>query len=238
MTSKRLAVALLLAASAAGVLALVLLSGAEVLEKGQLLPYTEGQIYKVRFGGGLVLYVEPDLKPNLDLLNAYLLTGLAFVALSFASVLAFLARRDGAAFRFFTAAFFGASYLVADELLGIHETLGHNLQFLRKLPLVERPDDVVLLLTALLAAAVLARFRGTILASKPATALFATSFGLFLLSALGDLLSLPFEEAAEVLAAVGLVAAMVVLGLHHARAALGPREGRASDQPSPRAGTR
>ncbi len=229
---RRPVVLLLLAAAGIGALAYFFLADAEVLEKGRLLSYTEGKIYKVRFGGGLVLYIEPDLKPSLDLLNAYLLTGIAFIALSFAALLAGVAGdTSSSAFRFFALVFLGASYLVADEILGIHETVGHNLQFLRRLPLIERPDDAVILLMAIPAAAVLFFFRGVLLSSKAATALCGASLALFVLSAVADLLTLPGEEIVEVLAALCLVAAMVLLGLHHARAALG------GDQGSPPGGT-
>jgi hypothetical protein len=211
-------IVLLLTAVIAGALVLALLSRAEVLEKGQLLPYTNAKIYHLRLPGGLTFYVEPELKPSLDLLNAYLLTGIAFISLSFATLLArFGEGARGAPFRFFFVSFLGASYLVADELLGIHETIGHNLRFLLGLRVAKRPDDLVIMLMALTAGGVLLAFRRVILASRGAVVLFGAGAGLILLAAIADLLSLPFEEVTEVLAALLMVAGMMTLGVRHLR---------------------
>lgn len=218
---RRLLVGILLVALLAGLVG-SFLSSYEVLEKGQLLPYSEGKIYKVRFGGGLTLYVEPELKPSLDLLNSFLLTGVGFIALTFAVILAASGEGTGSRFWFFVVGFLGSSYLVADETLGLHETIGHNLPFLAGLPLVERPDDVVVVLFALPAAAFLFLFRTVILASRAASALFAVSLLVFLAAAAADLLDLPGEEAAEVLVTICLAAAMLLLGLHHLRRGSGP----------------
>lgn len=222
---RRLAIALLLAALAGGVLSYLLVADYEVLEKGQLLPYTAGKIYKVRFGGWLTLYLEPELQPSWDLLDAYLRTGAAFIALTFSAILATAGRETGSArFRFFVVAFLGMSYLVADEMLGIHETIGHNLQFLAALPLVKRPDDAVTVFLAVPAALVLLAFRSVLLASRKASVLWGVALLSFLASAVADVLDLPLEEAAEVFATVCLAAGMIVLGLHHTR--LGPEEPR------------
>lgn len=211
-------IALLFVALAGGVLSYLLVADYEVLEKGQLLPYTEGKIYKVRFGGWLTLYYEPELRPSWDLLNAYLLTGAAFMALTFSAILATAGRETGSArFRFFLVAFLGMSYLVADEMLGIHETIGHNLQFLKALPLIKRPDDAVVVLFALPAALFLIAFRSVLLASRGAALLFGLGMLGFVLSAVADVLTLPIEEAAEVLATLCLAAGTMVLGLHHTR---------------------
>lgn len=219
--SKRLLAGIVLAAVAVGVLAYHLVSDYEVLEKGRLLPYTEGQIYKVRFGGWLTLYLEPELRPSLDLLNAYLLTGVAFVALSFMVILAAGGDAHSPRFRFFLLAFVGTSYLVADETLGLHETIGHNLRFLAELPFIDRPDDAVVILLAVPAVLFLAVFRGVLLASRRATILFAAGLASFLASACADALSLPGEEAVEVVATTFLVGGMIALGVHHTRGGVG-----------------
>ena len=210
--------ALVVVAIAAGGAAFLyrLASSYEVLEKGQILPYTLGLVYKIRFGGWLTIYVEPELRPNLDLLNAYLLTGIAFISLTFGVILATVAKETKSPrFWFFVASFFGMSALVADEILGIHETIGHNLQFLMELPLIKRPDDAVVLFLAVPALAVLVLFRSVILSSRRATMLFALALGGFVLSAVADILTLPLEEPLEVLTTICIAAAMIVLGLHH-----------------------
>ncbi len=209
---------LLLLVVAAGALLYAFASDYQVLEKGQLLPYTEGKVYKVRFGGWLTLYVEPEQRPSLDLLNAYLLTGVAFMSLTFGVIVAAAGGGPrGTRFWCFVAAFVGASYLVADETLGIHETIGHNLQFLKALPLIKRPDDAVVVLFALPAALFLIAFRSVLLASRGAALLFGLGMLGFVLSAAADVLTLPIEEAAEVLATLCLAAGTMVLGLHHTR---------------------
>jgi len=214
-----LGAALLALAAGLAVVASFVLSGYEVVEKGQILPYTEGKIYKVRFGNGATLLFEPEIIPTLDLLNGYLLTGIAFISLTFGVALA-VRRSDwrDAAGGFFMLTFLGASALALDEVVGVHESLGHNLQFLSNLPGVDRPDDALILFMAVPAVLFLFLFRGVILVSRRAVVLFAVALALFLISAAADFLSLPFEEPAEVLATVTLAAATVLLGLDHLRA--------------------
>ena len=189
----------------------------EVLEKGQILPYTLGLIYKVQFGGRLTLYLEPELRPTMDLLNAYILTGIAFISLTFGVILATVtSRMKGLKFWFFATTFMGMSYLVVDEIFGVHESIGHNLQFLAKLPLITRPDDAVILFMAVPAALFLFVFRKVILASFKAKVLFGAGFICFALSAISDILTLSIEEPLEILASLFLAAAITALGLHHA----------------------
>jgi len=117
--------AVLLLAPLAGFLSL--LENYEVLEKGRLLSHTGGTVYKIRFFGAFDLFVEPDHQLDKDTLNAFILVGVAFISLTFAFLLAWLKgsnRRD--IVRFNILMFLGMSWLAADELLGIHETVGHN----------------------------------------------------------------------------------------------------------------
>lgn len=192
----------------------------EVLEKGQLFSYTTAKIYKVRFGGWMTLYVAPELPPwhYRDLLNAYVLTGVAFVSLTFAVLLWTSGHRAGSAsLRLFLVAFVGISCLVADELLGLHESLGHNMQFFLRLPLVHRPDDALMVLMAIPAGVFLVYFRSVLLASRRAVITFAAAALGFLLAAAADVLALPIEEGLEVLVSVVLLVGMFFLGLHYLR---------------------
>lgn len=194
----------------------------EVLEKGQLLSYTTGKIYKVRFGGGLTLYVAPELPPwqYKDLLNAYVLTGVAFVALTFAVLLRTVSGHGAgsASLRLFLVMFVGISCLVADEVLGLHESIGHNMQFLLGLPGVHRPDDVLTVLMGIPVAAFLVYFRSTLLASRRAVIAFAAAGLGFLLAAVSDVLALPIEEGLEVVVSACLLVGVFFLGLHYLRA--------------------
>lgn len=198
-----------------------LLKDYEVLEKGRLLPYAEaGTIYKVRVGGWLTFYVDPEIHPRFypDLLDAYMLTGVAFVSLTFAVILMTAGHGAGStSVRFFLVAFVGFSYLVADELLGIHESIGHNMQFLRRLPLVHRPDDVLILAMAVPVGLFVFYFRSLLLASRRAVVALAAGVLCFLVAAVSDLFAWPIEAASEVLASACLLAAFLLLGLHLTR---------------------
>lgn len=201
-------------ATVAGLLAVAALSGHyEVLAKGQLLPYTEARVYRVRFFDRFDLWVEPEHRPSADALTAYFLTGLAFVSLAFAWLLHRLGDRRTAPM--FALMFLGGSYLAADEYLGLHESIGHNLQFLATLPGVKRPDDVVIALYTVPAALFAWAYRRPLSISRPALTLLAGGAVLFVTAALADLASAPGEELLEVGAAFVILLAVAETGLAH-----------------------
>ena len=201
---------------AGGVLLLLMARNSEVVEKGQLLPYSSWFVYKVRFFDRFTVLVQPENKPSKDVFTAYVLVGIAFIALTFAMLHARRTRDPSARpLWFFASICVGANYLAADEFLGIHETLGANLQFLRGLPLVERPDDLFIFLYGFLAMAFFFAFRELVLASRWAVLLTATAVGLALAGAVLDLLHQPFEEILELASAGCLIAAVMLLGLDH-----------------------
>lgn len=215
-----LLIALPLLALGGGIFSYLLLSDYEILEKGHLLPYTSGFIYKVRFGGWLTLYLEKEVRPSMDILNAYLLAGIAFISFTFSIIhVEIVKNRSSKHFWFFLMAFFGMTYLVADETFAIHENIGHMLQFLTKLPVVKRPDDLIILSFTVPAALFCYHFRSVLLSSRKAFFLFALGFLIFIMSALSDILTLPGEEILEVLASACLFAGMINLGLHSIREA-------------------
>jgi hypothetical protein len=122
---------------------------APVLDRGQLLPWFENyeHVARVRLAG-VELYVDTSSGV------ADLMTVLALAAIAGLFALGAVgARRDPGLRRTFTIAAFGAAYLSADDLLGVHETVGHNLGFLAGLPLVDHPDDVVMAVYGIAAAA-------------------------------------------------------------------------------------
>lgn len=211
-----------------GVVVALLLGNYDVVEKGQLLPYTDGRIYKIRFLDRFELYVEPENRPNADALTAFFLTGMGFMSLAFA----WLAGRVGA-FRpqaMFLILFAGSVFLAADEFLGLHESLGHNLPFLLAVPGVSRPDDVIVLCYVVIAIVVLGCFRSMLLQSARARAFFLAGVGLFAVAAVFDVANVPGEELLEVGAAALFVAAVAELGVTHliGRDGIG-RAGRATD---------
>lgn len=194
--------------SAVAVLALLLVAAivsADVVERGKLLEWAGDDVKRVRVLGGPELYVssETDRPPN-DVLTTILFALIATVGACAAFVLHRVGRpRATWCFGLLAA---GAAWLALDELLAAHETIGHNLPFLRALPGVDRPDDVVLAFYAVPAAAFAWSFRRELTADRRALALIALgvvasagAVGLDVLGAGGD-----YEDVAEV-GATGLL---------------------------------
>ncbi len=191
---------------------------AEVVDEGELLPYVQGySIYKVRVLDRYEFFVEPDYKPRRDAINSYVLVGIAFISLTFAVIIrVFPTSTASGAFRFFVCLFFGTNYLAADEFLGIHESLGHNMQFLTTLfPFAGHPDDVIIMLYGIPALLFVWWFRKTLVASKAAVLLFGAALGAFGLAAISDSLVLPIEELCEMTSSICLLAGVLTLGICH-----------------------
>jgi hypothetical protein len=180
---------------AAGVLAASARSLYEVEDKGRnLLPYDAGRVYKVRVFDSFTMYADGESKVEADTIE-----GILLVATATAALIAFLLLRaaggDRQRLRFYLLAFLGIGFLALDELFSIHETIGHNMRFLRDLPGVERPDDVIFASYGIPALAFLIYFRDVFLASRRATILIGLGVALFGLSAVSDIAAAPFEEA-------------------------------------------
>jgi len=188
------------------------------------VPYEDsGQVYKLRVLDSVDVYAPEELRDSasLDVITGLALVGLATAALMSAALLN-AARRDRLLVRFYGLAGAGALFLGLDEMLSIHETIGHNLQFLADVPGVERPDDLVLALYLIPGLAFLVYFRSIVLASERATRLIGLALGLFALSATADLAGASkVDEALEVLGGVCLVAGFGRLGWGHLRDGLG-----------------
>ena len=196
------------------------LTTAEVVDKGELLPYVKGySIYQVRILDRFDFYVEPDFKPTSDAFNAYVLVGIAFISLTFATVIRVLSIESAhRAFWLFLCMFFGATYLATDELLGIHETLGHNMQFLTTwIPIAERPDDAIIMLYGVPALMFVGYFFKTLWVSKKSIGLFVGAIFLFAVGAVADGYALPIEEFCEVASSICLIAGVMSLGVHYTR---------------------
>lgn len=210
---RRLLAGAIVAAGALVVLAVAAARQAPVLARGELLPWFENytQVARVRLAG-VELYVDTS-SGFADLMTVL---ALAAVALLFA-IGAVCARHDPALRRTFAVAALGAVYLGADDLLGVHETVGHNLGFLAGLPLVDHPDDVVMGLYGVVAA-VFAWSRRTLLRGPVRRwwVIAASAGGL----AIGhDVLPLHLgrlEEGLEVIAGGSLLIAVVLVIRHSA----------------------
>lgn len=211
-----IAAVLVLIALAAGLIQL-LFYNYEVVEKGQILPYTHGTITKVRLFHRWTLYTEFERLPNLDLVTAFLLAACGWSAFIFSALVKFLGhkRKDPAVgFLFWMGILM--TWLAADEYFGLHETIGHNLQWLRALPWIEAPDDFIVLLYGLAAVTGLIIFRRIIAVDKVAIILWGSAAGLGFLTGVADnltgrLWSRPFylaEEFSEL-----AIVALILLGL-------------------------
>ena len=202
----------------AGVLALfaiVLVFGNyEVIQKGQLLEYTGGTIYQVRLFDKFDVFAEPEVRPTDDVLVSIVLFGIGFIALTFA-FLEYFNRRivEDRVFLFFVVLSVGAFYLASDELFGIHESLGHNMQFLRLVPGVSRPDDLIVASYGVFALAFIVYFRKVVLKARSTFRYFVAAFLLFLLAAASDLVAIGvIEEILEVLSVFAILYGTLALG--------------------------
>ncbi len=192
---------------AAGVVVLLaLLAGAavrsfEVLAEGQLLSYTEGKIYQVEVLG-VPLYLEPEVRPSSDVVISGMLTAVAGMATLAWLVYQMTGSGSRAERRFHALVAGGAIYLAADELMGIHESIGHNLQWLTRIPGIDRPDDAVIIAYAVLAAAFLLWHVRLLRWSKPALWMWIAAAGVFGVAAVLDAIGAQGEEVLEVVAAI------------------------------------
>jgi hypothetical protein len=189
----------------------------EVVDKGPYVrPYSPdpGSVYEVRLFDAVTVYGDRESRPRPDEATATALVALAVAALMTALIL----RATGAPRRlrlFYAIAAGGAGFLAVDEMVAIHETLGHNLPFLADLPGVDHPDDPIVALYALPALAFVIAFRDILAASAPSCALFGAGMVFFAFAAAADLIAAPAEELFEVLASACLFAGFVVLIVLH-----------------------
>lgn len=189
----------------------------EVVDKGAYVrPYSPepGSVYELRLFDAVTVYGDAESRPSTDEASAVVLVALAVAAL----MTALLLQATGAPRRlrrFYGIAALGAAYLAVDELLGIHETVGHNLPFLADLPGIEHPDDPIIALYMLPALVFVYVFRDLFGASARTRFLFAAGIGLFAGAIVADLADVPADELLEVLAAACLSAGFIVLIVLH-----------------------
>ena len=200
------------AAAAVAVLAFVaIVRQGEEVARGNLLPMFESyEVGRVRVLG-THLYVDRSAGLG-DALTAIALALTSALLLHAAERLAAPARRA------FSTAAWGVLFLAADDLLSAHETVGHNLPVLARIPLVDHPDDVVLAIYAAVVGAFLWHHRALLDGADRRPWAVA---GIAAALALGhDVLPLHFrllEEGLEVVAAVALVVGVAGVARRHTR---------------------
>jgi len=186
----------------------------EVQAKGDgppIVPYEGGgDVYKIRILDAVTIYADEESRPIPDKISS---SGL--IAIATMSLMALLLLRAAHAgprlMRFFLLLSIGLAYLAADELLAIHETVGHNLRFLADVPGVERPDDLVFALYIVPVAWFAWAFRDIFRGERTVVALLAAGAAFFLLAAAGDVAGVGIDEPAEVVASLLLAAGLVLL---------------------------
>ena len=200
-----------IAATAIALLAVVvILRQGEEVARGNLLPtFDSYEVTRVSVLGA-ELYVDRSAGIG-DLLTA------AALALTAAMLLHAGERLGGQARRAFVTAAWGALFLAADDLLSAHETIGHNLPVLARLPIVDHPDDVVLAVYAVVVGSFLWQHRALLddVDRRPWT-VAGISAGLALLHDVLPVHLRLLEEGLEVLAGVALVVGVARLAAHHA----------------------
>ncbi len=196
------------AAIAALVAVAVVRQGREIARGNLLEHFDSYEVARVRILGG-EFYVDrsagwPDV-----------LTAIA-LGTSAALLLVAAERLDAPARRAFTTAGWGALFLAADDLLSAHETIGHNLPVLARLPVVDHPDDVVLAVYAAVVAAFAWHHRALLDgADRRPWALAGACAAVTLLHDLSPLHLRALEEGLEVLAAMALAVGIAGVARHH-----------------------
>jgi hypothetical protein len=216
---------------AAAVLAMVgiglaaLLSTVEVVDKGEdLRPYESGKVFQIEVADSFTFFADAESRVRPDLATGAALIILATVALMAAALL----RASGAERRlwhFYGLAGLGCAYLAIDELVAVHETVGHNLAFLADIPGVAHPDDVIFGLYIVPALVFAVWFRDVLTSSRVAARLFVAAGVGFLGAGLADLTPTGLlDETLELIVALCVGTGFMVLVATHLAA---PRFGRA-----------
>jgi hypothetical protein len=187
------------------------------------VPYDAGTVKEVRVLDSVTVYVDGERKPGPSVIG-----GIALIVLATAAFMTAIALwLSGAARRlrtFYLLAAAALGYAGLDELFAIHESIGHNLQFLADVPGISRPDDLVIALYLIPAAAFAYVFRDVLLSSRQAALALGAALGLFALSTAGDLLGkTTVEEYLELCSGICIAAGLGMLMFWHLRRHLQPQ---------------
>jgi hypothetical protein len=187
----------------------------EILAQGQLLSYTEGEVARVRFFDAFTVYIAREPVRLLDIVTTVAFAMLAGVALFVVALGIRKPATDARVKQLFLICLIGTMYLAIDESMAIHETLGHNMQFLADLPGVHRPDDLIFAAYLVPALIVLVAFRDIILSSRGALAFFAVGLTLFVVAGAFDVIGVGVDELVEPLSAACIIGGFTTIALDH-----------------------
>ncbi len=189
------------------------LASAEVLARGELLPYTPMTVERVEVLGSIELWVARESLVRLDILNGAILALGSLVAFVTA---ARIGSRVPRTFRFFVLLGLGLAYLALDEMLALHETIGYNLEFLGDVPGTNSPEDVVFALYAIPAVAFFLVYRDLLAVSRWGLRLVILGVALFGAAAVLDVLDAVVDEQwVEPPGSAALVAGFTLVAARH-----------------------
>jgi hypothetical protein len=180
----------------------------EVVDEGHdLRPYDSGKVYELRIADSITIYADEESKQSADVVTAVAMVVLATAA-GMTALLLGAAGASGRLRLFYALAALGLGWLAFDELMGVHETVGHNLPFLADVPGVERPDDLLFALYSIPAIVFVVVFRDVIWRAR---GWFAAGIGLMLAAGASDVAGLSIDEPLEVLVIVCLLVGFISL---------------------------
>jgi hypothetical protein len=203
-----------------------------VVERGQLLDWIQVEVESLEIWDSFTIYRTPETSIGFDEVNGLLLATLSGMAFLVTVVLDRLPGKTPSRVRwFFLISWLGAAYLAVDELFGLHETIGLNLPWLRGIPGVDHPDDVLLAAYVLTAGVVLVALRDVAFPSRRVTVWFGASFATYASSIVLDLLKFEREDVIELVASALLLVAFVLLATEWL-IRRGPIDGKSAEPPS------
>ena len=203
---------LALAGVAVLVAGLSALATAEVVARGKLVPSGGPGVRRVRVWDSFEFYISSETaRPPFDVLTTIAFSMLA-ATMGIAALMLVVSNARGRLLACLAIVAVAATYLATDELLAIHESIGHNLQFLRSIPGVERPDDLVLASYAVPIGLFAWYFRDILLSVRPSVWLLGVAAASGALASISDLIEVgEWEERAELITATLVLAGFVVL---------------------------
>jgi hypothetical protein len=200
---------------AALLVALVLGDEPLVSKRGTVdVSYPAGEVKQARVLGAVDLYYDGEPKPGASVLGA-----IALFVLATASLVTFFSLRFAGARRklrlFWLIAAAGLAVAATDELFAVHESVGHNLQWLADIPGVKRPDDFLMSFYLVGALAFAWWFRDVLREYRPTFVCMIAAIAFFAGSAGADLASAHVEEWFELFAGLFVAAGLVLLMHRH-----------------------
>jgi hypothetical protein len=194
------------------------------------------QVLRIRVFEKLEFYVSAEARdPTLeDMLNSDLLLFASSICLVCFILMRLAAIGPPRRARFFLAGWVGTGILALDEQFALHESVGHNMDFLASLPAIEHPDDIIMAAYAIPVGLFAFYFRREIFSPRWSGVLFAVAIVVSGQAVLADVLSLGVEEALELISSAALVGALLVQAVRLIQDQLVLQNQAGSRAPSPR----